>query len=158
MRLLFVIFCLLVLSINQALAKIWQEKAKEYLSIVKGASLRSKQRVLADNEIPLNKVVVDLSGENDLMKIEELTLDPEYPQRGRNISVYARAYIKERIEKATARVVVKYGIIRLVNSDYDLCELLAENTEERCPLEPGLHEINVVAYVPAYVPPVSRSS
>ncbi|PVU94131.1 hypothetical protein BB559_003090 [Furculomyces boomerangus] len=112
-----------------------------------------KVRKQEEKKKPLNEIITDYSDEDDLMDIHWVNLDPEQPARSINLTVTAEAYIKERIEHASANVIVKYGWIRLVNRDYDLCQLLEENSNLRCPLDPGTHNLSVVAQIPGLIPP-----
>ncbi|ORX69216.1 hypothetical protein DL89DRAFT_284520 [Linderina pennispora] len=101
----------------------------------------------------LNDVIKDVSHEDDLVDIKYVDMDPEYPVRKTPVHINAQAYVKDRIEAATANVRVKYGFITLLNRNYDLCEELKTNLNKTCPVDEGVIEVNVDVDVPGFVPP-----
>ncbi|OMJ17153.1 Phosphatidylglycerol/phosphatidylinositol transfer protein [Smittium culicis] len=118
------------------------------------AILSPKPVKVADSKsVPLNEIITDESDTDDLMNIISVTLDPSYPKRGINISIEGKAEIKETIESASAHVIAKYGFITLIDRMYDLCQLLEENSDIRCPIAPGFHEIKVNATLSSFIPP-----
>lgn len=63
--------------------------------------------------------------------------------------------MKETIkEGAYVQLVVKYGLIRLVNTRADLCEQVS-NVDLECPIEEGRLSITKEVDIPKEVPPVS---
>lgn len=51
---------------------------------------------------------------------------------------------------------VKYGLIRLVNTEADLCEQV-ENVDMSCPIKKGKTKIIKDVELPAEIPPVSST-
>ncbi|KAJ2498700.1 Phosphatidylglycerol/phosphatidylinositol transfer protein [Coemansia sp. RSA 1972] len=101
----------------------------------------------------LNPVMRDVSQLDDILDIKYVDIDPEAPKRSTPIHLTALAYVKERIDKATANVKVKYGFLTLLNRNYDLCEELKSNLNRTCPVEEGMIEFAVDVDVPGFVPP-----
>ncbi|KAJ2814327.1 Phosphatidylglycerol/phosphatidylinositol transfer protein [Coemansia sp. 'formosensis'] len=101
----------------------------------------------------LNKIIRDVSEEDDLLDIKYADVDPEQPKRRVPVHINALAFVKDRIESATANVKVKYGFITLLNRNYDLCEELKNNLNKTCPVEEGPIELSIDVDVPGYVPP-----
>jgi hypothetical protein len=58
-------------------------------------------------------------------------------------------------EKAYVRLQVKYGLIRLVNTQADLCDQ-TENVDLKCPIEKGKTTFKKDVAIPNEVPPVSQ--
>ncbi|KAI9505948.1 Phosphatidylglycerol/phosphatidylinositol transfer protein [Coemansia spiralis] len=100
----------------------------------------------------LNEIIRDVSEEDDLVDIKYVKLDPEYPKRSTPIHLNALAYVKEPIEAATANIKVKYGIITVLNRDYDLCKELRDNLNKTCPVDEGYIEVDIDVDVPGFVP------
>ncbi|KAJ2118967.1 Phosphatidylglycerol/phosphatidylinositol transfer protein [Coemansia sp. RSA 720] len=101
----------------------------------------------------LNPVMRDVSHTDDILDIKYVDIDPEAPKRSTPIHLTALAYVKERIDKATANVKVKYGFLTLLNRNYDLCEELKSNLNRTCPVDEGPIEFAVDVDVPGFIPP-----
>ncbi|KAJ1735186.1 hypothetical protein LPJ61_000680 [Coemansia biformis] len=101
----------------------------------------------------LNDIIRDVSEEEDLLNIDYVKLDPEHPKRGTAVHLNALAYVKDRIESATANIKVKYGFITLLNRNYDLCQELKTNLNRTCPVDAGPIEVNVDVDIPGFIPP-----
>ena len=57
------------------------------------------------------------------------------------------------IQGAYVRIEVKYGFIKLINMQSDLCEQLG-NVDLECPIEPGKLVITKSVDLPRQIPPV----
>ncbi|KAJ2655915.1 Phosphatidylglycerol/phosphatidylinositol transfer protein [Coemansia sp. RSA 1199] len=101
----------------------------------------------------LNPVMRDVSHTDDILDIKYVDIDPEAPKRSTPIHLTALAHVKERIDKATANVKVKYGFLTLLNRNYDLCEELKSNLNRTCPVDEGPIEFAVDVDVPGFIPP-----
>lgn len=78
--------------------------------------------------------------------------------RGGNLVIRATGTVFETIEDgAYVNLVVKYGLIRLVNTKADLCEQVS-NVDLECPIEKGILSITKAVEIPKEVPPVCLSS
>lgn len=75
--------------------------------------------------------------------------------RGASLVIRATGTVYERIEEgAYVKLVVKYGLIRLISTTVDLCEQV-ENVDMKCPIEKGVLSITKAVEIPKEVPPVS---
>ncbi|KAJ1764795.1 Phosphatidylglycerol/phosphatidylinositol transfer protein [Coemansia sp. RSA 532] len=101
----------------------------------------------------LNPVMRDVSHTDDILDIKYVDIDPEAPKHSTPIHLTALAHVKERIDKATANVKVKYGFLTLLNRNYDLCEELKSNLNRTCPVDEGPIEFAVDVDVPGFIPP-----
>lgn len=73
---------------------------------------------------------------------------------GKELLITASGTIKKRIEQgAKVKISVKYGLIKLLTTEADLCEQIA-NVDLECPLEPGDRDIVKTVDLPAEIPPV----
>lgn len=91
--------------------------------------------------------------QSQLISIERISLEPNPPQPGENLTVTASGTVLTTIEAgAYADVVVRYGFITLVNQRYDLCEVLPE-VDIECPVEKGYLSLTRVVELPSGVPP-----
>ncbi|KAJ2010325.1 Phosphatidylglycerol/phosphatidylinositol transfer protein [Coemansia sp. S85] len=101
----------------------------------------------------LNNIIRDVSEEDDLLDIKYADIDPEQPKRSTPVHINALAYVKDRIDSATANIKVKWGFITLLNRNYDLCKELETNLNKTCPVEEGPIELSIDVDVPGFVPP-----
>jgi hypothetical protein len=75
--------------------------------------------------------------------------------RGTKLVIRASGTVFERVEEgAYVKLVVKYGLIRLISTTADLCEQI-ENVDLKCPIEKGVLSITKSVDIPKEVPPVS---
>ncbi|KAI1816933.1 phosphatidylinositol transfer protein [Poronia punctata] len=111
---------------------------------VKGA-----ERVPGDS--PLEFCDVDHSG--DIVHIEQVDLLPNPPETGAELVIRATGTVFEPIEEgAYVKLVVKYGLIRLISTTADLCEQIG-NVDLKCPIEKGVLSITKAVDIPKEVPP-----
>lgn len=76
---------------------------------------------------------------------------------GKTLSIKATGNFTEKIEEgAYLLLVVKYGLIRLINQKADLCEQMKNAVDEDCPLI-GEKTITKDVDLPKEIPPVSDS-
>ena len=150
---------------------------------VQSASLTSKWfesavNVLNGNKIgslsdSLKNVVVDVfPGNNDdrpvpgdlpivqceatthqILNLQSVTLDPNPPVRGANLTFTAVGYLQETIEDgAYVEVDVRYGYIKLLHQTFDLCEEI-QKVDLECPIKKGPQALLKEVEIPAEVPP-----
>lgn len=73
---------------------------------------------------------------------------------GKNLSISAIGTVSQKIEKgATATVSVKYGLIKILTQEVDLCEQ-AEGIDLKCPIEAGDLDLSKMVALPKEIPPV----
>jgi len=76
--------------------------------------------------------------------------------RGQNLTITASGTFSKDVEEgAKVLLQVKYGLIRLINQEADLCEQIG-NVDLHCPIEKGKTSIMKQVALPAEIPPVSK--
>jgi len=91
--------------------------------------------------------------DGDILKLEYVKLTPNPPVPGQNLTIEASGTFSESIEPgAYVNLQVKYGLIRLVNTQADLCEQV-HNVDMECPIEEGKTTVTKDVAIPAQVPP-----
>ncbi|ODQ79763.1 hypothetical protein BABINDRAFT_161463 [Babjeviella inositovora NRRL Y-12698] len=93
------------------------------------------------------------ASEPQLLELKSLTISPNPPLRGENMTISAVAYLSKDIaEGAYVEVDVFYGYIKLLHQTYDLCEQIGE-VDMECPLKAGEYTIIKQVAIPDQVPP-----
>ncbi|KAK0520828.1 hypothetical protein OC835_007082 [Tilletia horrida] len=92
---------------------------------------------------------------DDLVDVHSISVSPDPPQPGKNMTVRASGTVKERIEEgAYAMVDVKLGLIRLLHRQVDICEeARANNADVQCPVDPKDYDITQTVQLPSQIPP-----
>ncbi|KUL83445.1 hypothetical protein ZTR_10948 [Talaromyces verruculosus] len=91
--------------------------------------------------------------ENDILEIVSVNLTPNPPVPGEILTIEAEGIFHEPVEQGSKiHLQVKYGLIRLVNVEADLCEEIEGNTDLTCPLE-GHKKFVKEVEIPKEVPP-----
>ncbi|KAJ2992784.1 hypothetical protein NUW58_g2048 [Xylaria curta] len=89
----------------------------------------------------------------DIVVIEKVDLSPNPPQAGTQLVIHASGTVNAPITQgAYVKLVVKYGLIRLISTTADLCEQV-ENVDLKCPIEKGVLSITKSVDIPKEVPP-----
>ena len=74
---------------------------------------------------------------------------------GKTLSIKAHGNFTETVQDGSyIKVQVKYGLITLLNNQFDLCEQMS-NVDEKCPLS-GEKTITKDVEIPKTVPPVTQ--
>ncbi|KAI0429377.1 phosphatidylinositol transfer protein [Xylaria sp. FL1042] len=114
-----------------------------------GVTPNEAQKVPGDS--PLQFCESDHS--QDIMHIENVDLLPNPPESGAELVIRATGTVYEPIEDgAYVKLVVKYGLIRLISTKASLCEQV-ENVDLKCPIEKGVLSITKSVEIPKEVPP-----
>lgn len=87
--------------------------------------------------------------------IDSITISPDPPIPGQNLTVTVSGLVVKPItEGSYADVLVKFGLIKLIQRRFDLCELAEENNASvQCPVEPGPLTITETVELPKEIPP-----
>ncbi|KAG0234471.1 Phosphatidylglycerol/phosphatidylinositol transfer protein [Actinomortierella wolfii] len=103
---------------------------------------------------PLNTDLIKPCGnESDTLKIEYINISPDPPKAGQVLKIDAKGTLEKRIENSsTIEVLVKLGLIKLVQLKLDFCEESAK-VGKPCPLEPGEHTLQHEVELPKEIPP-----
>jgi hypothetical protein len=90
---------------------------------------------------------------DDILKIVSVNLSPNPPVPGQKLTIEAEGVFDEPVVQGSKiHLQVKYGLIRLINVEADLCEELEGNTDLTCPLS-GYQKIVKEVDIPREVPP-----
>jgi len=127
------------------------------VSAVLAASIagRSQSSLSTDNKIPGNSPLVLCPGEHgdDIVWIDQVDLDPNPPLAGHDLEFRAHGYVKKPIKQgAYANVTIKYGVIKLLTTQLNLCDQM-QNVNVTCPIEKGPLEIAKTVHLPGEIPP-----
>ncbi len=77
---------------------------------------------------------------------------------GKNLTIEAKGTLSEDIKDgATVHLQVKYGLIRLINQEADLCKQV-KNVDLECPLKKGETNMTKTVELPKQIPPVPPPS
>jgi len=91
--------------------------------------------------------------DNDILVIEQVNLTPNPPLKGQTLTIEAVGTLLEDVaEGAYVVLQVKYGLIRLVNTEADLCEQVS-NVDLSCPIHKGKTTIVKDVQLPKEIPP-----
>jgi len=98
---------------------------------------------------------IDCGLPTDVIQIESLTISPDPPKPGEDLTVKVSAYVTKTIEDgAYADVTVKLGLIKLLQKRFDVCdEAQKNNAEIQCPVEAGQHHVEQTVALPKEIPP-----
>jgi len=91
--------------------------------------------------------------DDDILVLEKVDLTPNPPLKGSTLTIEASGELLEDVEKGAYVILqVKYGLIRLVNTQADLCEQVS-NVDLECPIEKGKTTITKDVELPKEIPP-----
>ncbi|KAK4112113.1 hypothetical protein N656DRAFT_732195 [Canariomyces notabilis] len=90
---------------------------------------------------------------DDIITIENVVLTPNPPEAGVTLVIEATGTVKETIvDGAYVNLQVKYGYIRLINTQADLCKEI-KNVDLDCPIEKGKISVIKSIDLPKEIPP-----
>ncbi|GAD93867.1 ML domain protein [Paecilomyces variotii No. 5] len=90
---------------------------------------------------------------NNILQIDSVDLSPNPPQPGQTLTIVAKGTFREKVDEGSKVLLqVKYGLIRLINQEADLCEQI-ENVDLHCPLEKGKMTFTKDVELPKEIPP-----
>ncbi|KAI1358647.1 phosphatidylinositol transfer protein [Xylaria arbuscula] len=114
-------------------------------------SVNDADKVPGDS--PLTFCRNEAERKSEVVTIEKVDLLPNPPESGAALVIRATGTVFETIEQgAYVKLVVKYGLIRLISTTADLCEQV-ENVDMKCPIEKGVLSITKAVEIPKEVPP-----
>jgi len=123
-------------------------------------SLANEQVTLASlSSLSEKLVVVDCGQPEDAITIKSITVSPDPPQPGQNLTLTAVGTVNVVIEAgAYADVTVKLGLIKLIQKRFDVCEEAQNaNASIQCPVQPGEYELVQTVALPKEIPPAKFS-
>ncbi|KAL7413758.1 ML domain-containing protein [Mrakia frigida] len=97
----------------------------------------------------------DCGEEGDAVILESIDISPDPPIPGQNLTVTVKGVVVSPITDGSyADVLVKFGLIKLIQRRFDLCELASENNATvQCPVLPGPLTITETVELPKEIPP-----
>lgn len=130
---------------------------KSMLSIARKLPIGHQSPLMAkgdDTDIPGNSPIeLCAVDEPHFLDIESVTLDPNPPVPGANLTIKASGVLEtDVVDGAYVDIVVNYGFITLVRRTFDLCELLPE-VDMECPVEKGFLSVTREVEIPDGIPP-----
>ncbi|KAG9681031.1 phosphatidylglycerol/phosphatidylinositol transfer protein precursor, partial [Aureobasidium melanogenum] len=109
-----------------------------------------------EEEFPVpgdNPLLFCAAPKDNILAIEKVDLSPNPPSAGVTLSIKASGVLSEDIEEgAKVHLQVKYGLIRIINQEADLCDNL-KNVDLECPLKKGPMELTKDVDLPKEIPP-----
>ncbi|CAF9904688.1 MAG: Phosphatidylglycerol/phosphatidylinositol transfer protein [Alectoria fallacina] len=115
----------------------------------------SNQQVLDENhKVPGDNPLEFCDKSDDyILTINNVDLEPNPPLPGKTLTIEAKGNFTKKVEEGAYLVlVVKYGLIRLINQQADLCEQMKSAVDEDCPLI-GEKTITKDVDLPREIPP-----
>ncbi|KAH9022959.1 ML domain-containing protein [Lactarius pseudohatsudake] len=96
----------------------------------------------------------DCGSPTDSIQIDSITVSPDPPQPGQDLTVRVIASAQEQVEDgAYADVSVKLGLIKILQKQFDLCEEARNaNATVQCPIEKGNYEVEQTVALPKEIP------
>ncbi|KAJ7785182.1 ML domain-containing protein [Mycena maculata] len=96
----------------------------------------------------------DCGEETDVVQLESFEIAPDPPVPGENLTVKVRARATQSIEEgASADVVVKLGLIKLLQKQFNVCEEARNaNASIQCPIAEGSYEVAHTVALPKEIP------
>ncbi|KAI9460885.1 ML domain-containing protein [Lactarius psammicola] len=90
----------------------------------------------------------------DPIQIESITVSPDPPKPGQDLTVLVKAQAQEQVQDgAYADVQVKLGLIKILQKQFDLCkEARNANTSVQCPVEKGSYVVEHTVALPKEIP------
>ncbi|CAL3969948.1 unnamed protein product [Diplocarpon coronariae] len=99
---------------------------------------------------PLNFCQADHS--SDILTLEKINLSPNPPKAGRTLSIEAKGTLLKDVEDGAKIILqVKYGLIKLVNTEADLCKQVG-NVDLECPIKKGPIKLTKDVELPNEIP------
>ncbi|OAX42400.1 hypothetical protein K503DRAFT_847858 [Rhizopogon vinicolor AM-OR11-026] len=96
----------------------------------------------------------DCGSPTDAIQLQSISLSPDPPKPGEDLTVSVVGTAKDRIEDgAYADVVVKLGLIKLLTKTFDVCEeARGANASIQCPVEEGEYTVVQTVALPKEIP------
>ncbi|KAH9982461.1 ML domain-containing protein [Lactifluus volemus] len=129
-----------------------------YLFVATNANPFSFQKPIVNQDRPVHATANwdwrSCGSASDAIQIESITVSPDPPKPGHDLTVTVKASAQEEIEEgAYADVTVKLGVVKLLTKEFDLCEE-ARNAEleVQCPVKEGNYLVEHTVTLPKEIP------
>uniref|UniRef100_A0A1D1ZGK6 Phosphatidylglycerol/phosphatidylinositol transfer protein n=1 Tax=Anthurium amnicola TaxID=1678845 RepID=A0A1D1ZGK6_9ARAE len=98
------------------------------------------------------ETITDCGRSSDILQIHYIEIRPDPPQKGQELTIDAAGFLTEVVDQGSyVDVVVKLGLIRLLQRRYDLCDEVTK-VDKQCPLE-GYQTLHHSLELPKEIPP-----
>ncbi|KAM3586930.1 hypothetical protein VKS41_001979 [Umbelopsis sp. WA50703] len=89
---------------------------------------------------------------NDILTIEHINLSPDPPVKGQNLDIDFKGTLSEEVVNgSTINLIVKYGVVKLLQKTLDLCEQ-AKEIDRECPIPAGEFSFTKTVELPKEIP------
>ncbi|KAI9732661.1 MAG: Phosphatidylglycerol/phosphatidylinositol transfer protein [Cirrosporium novae-zelandiae] len=128
------------------------------LVAARSLSLFGSESVIKDEDSELavpgnNPLLYCQKSTDDILEIDYVDLNPNPPAAGKSLIITASGTLSQDVEDgAYVNLSVKYGLIRLINQKFMLCDE-AKNIDLKCPIKKGPMEIVKEVELPKEIPP-----
>ncbi|KAI6047568.1 ML domain-containing protein [Pisolithus marmoratus] len=97
---------------------------------------------------------VDCGLPTDVVQIQSISLFPDPPKPGADLTITAVGTVNEVVEDGSyADVTVKLGLVKLLTKRFDICdEARAANASVQCPVEKGHYTVVQTVKLPKEIP------
>mmetsp|Transcript_11573 Transcript_11573/g.16083 ORF Transcript_11573/g.16083 Transcript_11573/m.16083 type:complete len:152 (+) Transcript_11573:45-500(+) len=87
---------------------------------------------------------------SDHLQIEQVTIIPDPPVIGQNVTITFVGYLNEEVTSGTVSLNLKWNGFTILNQSYSLCDLVKDY--EKCPIPAGDISLTVTEYLPTAIP------
>ncbi|KAF7325462.1 hypothetical protein MKEN_00394500 [Mycena kentingensis (nom. inval.)] len=99
----------------------------------------------------------DCSSPDSIVYLDSLTVSPDPPRPGQDLTILATGTVRPGYvieDGAYADVLVKLGLIKLLQKTFDVCEEARNaNVSVQCPVSEGTYSVKQVVKLPKEIPP-----
>ncbi|KDR85074.1 hypothetical protein GALMADRAFT_233683 [Galerina marginata CBS 339.88] len=97
---------------------------------------------------------VDCGLPSDAVEIKSISVSPDPPQPGQDLTVTVEGTAKQEIVAgAYADVVVKLGVVKILTKRFDVCEeARGANASIQCPVQQGTYTVSQTVALPKEIP------
>ncbi|CAO3681149.1 unnamed protein product [Umbelopsis vinacea] len=121
-------------------------------AISSNAAVLPAFRVQQAGEVLSTDLITNCGEKSDILKIEYINLSPDPPVKGENLDIDFKGYLSEQVEEgSTIDLVVKYGVVKLLQKRLDLCEQ-AKEIDRECPIPAGEFSFTKSVELPNEIP------
>jgi hypothetical protein len=83
-----------------------------------------------------------------VFSIDYVTLTPDPPVKGQDLNIDFKGYLSETVPNGTTvEILVKYGVVKLLQKKFDFCDKIQE-VDESCPIPEGELTFHKVVELP----------
>ncbi|KIM67245.1 hypothetical protein SCLCIDRAFT_1210755 [Scleroderma citrinum Foug A] len=126
------------------------------LALLAGSAFANTQEVILDDPVYTldSWEYTNCGNSDDVIQLESLSVSPDPPKPGQELTITAVGVALKPIkEGASADVVVKLGLIKLLQKTFDVCEeARTANASVQCPVEEGRYTVVQSVVLPKEIP------